>query len=153
VLSGLLRAAAELTARTGSWEHTAPSDLPRLYVLARRFGGRISLPPELAVKMISNSAGDEVQLGIAYDYKGEIPAWPRGLQCSFWWFYGVQVANARGDAQALPFFAASVLANPSPDAAAWGKFSGVARSPGEAKTLARMHPLPDAFRPGPLRRA
>lgn len=153
VLSGLLRAAAELTARTGSWDHTADSDLPKLYVLARRFGGRIPLPPEMAVKMISNSGGDEGRLGIAYDYKDEIPAWPSGLQCSFWWFYGVQVANARGDAQAMPFFAASLLANPSPDAAAWGKFSGVARSPGEAKRLARQYPLPDAFHPGPPRRA
>jgi hypothetical protein len=153
VVSGLLQAGAELTARTGSWDHVADSDLPKMYVLARRFGGRIPLPPELAVKMISNIAGDEVCLGIAYDYKDEIPAWPSGLQCAFWWFYGAQVANVRGDAQALPFFAASVLAKPSPDASAWGKFPGAARTPGEATRLARQYPLPVAFRPGPPRRA
>lgn len=147
VLSGLLLAATQRLAETGQWVHWSNRHLPRMYFLARRFGGRIPLSPAQVVGMTSDLSGPEELLGIIDDFKDEIPAWPTGVQCSFWWFYGHQVENAQGKPEALPCYAASLLANPGKDAAAWSKFPGVSRSASEARTLARKHPLPERFRP------
>jgi Protein of unknown function (DUF2510) len=136
VLAGLILAA------TGPCVASRRENLPKLCVLARRFGGRIPLSAEQAVRMVSDLRSNEETLGIINDFADEIPTWPRGHQCSFYWFYGHRVDDVRGRPAALPYFAASVLANPSADSAAWSKFPGVEPSPRKAAELAHAHPLP-----------
>lgn len=91
--------------------------------------------------MTPSLSGPEELLGIIDDFKDDIPAWPTGIQSAFWWFYGHQVEKP----EALPCYAASLLANPGKDSAAWSKFPGVPRSASEARTLARKYPLPERF--------
>ncbi len=119
------------------------ANLGELCRLARTMGARIPLAPEQTVKMLKDSTG-EYALEFIGDYVQGIDGWPAGLRCAFFWFYGVRVEHARSIADAMPYYAASVLANPSPDAAAWSKFSGESPSPATAERLARTYPLPTA---------
>jgi hypothetical protein len=111
--------------------------------LVKKLGGRIRLSEEEAVKFISNSFLDEQQLSIIDDFKSDILQWTSGRRSAFFWFYGGRVESVRGEKAALPYFAASVLANPSPEAAAWSKFPNIAPSVQNAKALAAKYPLLD----------
>ena len=118
-------------------------NLGELCRLAHRMGGRIPLTPEQTVKMFKDSTG-EYALEFIGDYDQGVAGWPGGLRCAFYWFYGVKAENSRGVAGAMPYYAASVLANHSPDAAAWSKFAGETPSRKTAERLARAYPLPTA---------
>ena len=119
------------------------ANLGELCRLARTMGARIPLAPDQTVKMLKDSTG-EYALEFIDDYVQGIDGWPAGLRCAFFWFYGVRVEHARSIADAMPYYAASVLANPSPDAAAWSKFAGESPSPATAERLAHTYPLPAA---------
>lgn len=151
LLPGLSSAMTQLSSHSGQWEVNSRNIPLRLYLLARRFGRRIPVSPEQAVKMVSDSWPDEEEFGIIEgvinDFYDEIPNWPRGQQCAFYWFYGSRVDVVRGRPAALPYFAASVLANPSADSAAWSKFPGVEPSKKTAVKLAGAHPLPRLILP------
>jgi len=116
-------------------------NLGELCRLAHAMGERIPLTPEQTVKMFKDSTG-EYALEFIGDYVEGIADWPGGLRSAFFWFFGVKVENSRGIADARPYYAASLSANPSPDAAAWSKFPGEKTSPATAATLTRAYPLP-----------
>jgi HEAT repeat protein len=118
-------------------------NLGELCRLAHRMGGQIPLTAEQTVKMFKDSTG-EYALEFIGDYDQGVGGWPEGLRCAFFWFYGVKVEHARGIADAMPYYAASVLANPSSEAAAWSKFAGESPSKATAARLAGTYPLPTA---------
>jgi hypothetical protein len=97
------------------------------------------------------SAGQEA-LQVISDFVKGIPGWPGGRQSTFFWFYGARVKRVKGEAAALPYYAASMLANPSRESAAWTKFPGKTPSASEAKNLAQKYPLPEPFKQSSIRK-
>lgn len=122
-------------------------NLVDLYLLARKLGGRIPVSADQAVKIASDLPFEDEALRVIDDFAKDIPNWPSGRRCAFFWFYGIRVEDVKGKAKALPYFAASVLANPSQDTAAWSKFPGTTPSSSEASKFARKYPLPEPFNP------
>lgn len=116
-----------------------------LYLLVRKFDGHMPVSAEQAIKIVQNMPSTEEALQVIDDFAKEIPKWPSSSRCSFFWFYGIRVAAVKSDREALPYFAASVLANPGQAAAAWSKFPGTTPSASEAKKLAKKYPLPEPF--------
>jgi hypothetical protein len=124
-----------------------PEKFAVLYVLARKLGGHLPVSPAQAVKVASSLPFTEEALGVIDDFAPDFSGWPAGTRCAFLWFYAARVADVRGKDAALPYYAASVFANPERDTAAWSKFPGTVRSVSEARNLARKYPLAEPFGP------
>jgi hypothetical protein len=82
------------------------------------------------------------RIGHFRKYRDVIKNWSAFHRRSYYWWIGIGVENSQGLDAALPFYAASVQANPSPDAGAWTKFRGIQRTQDKANQLARQYPLP-----------
>jgi hypothetical protein len=117
-------------------------NLRSLYLLARKLGKRIPVTAEQAVRIASDLPASEDDLTVYEDFTDQVPRWPAGSRCAFFWYYGNRVERVRGSMSGLPYFAASVLANPGQNSAAWAKFPHVKPSARQAATLARTYPLP-----------
>src|SRR5664280_1597582 len=116
-----------------------------IYLLARKLGGRIPVSAGQAVEIAAGLTFNEEALQVIDDFLVDMVNWPSGRRAAFFWFYGIRVATVRGKANSLPYFAASVLADPGKDAVAWSKLPGVTRSAQEAVKLTRKYPLPQSL--------
>ena len=75
-------------------------------------------------------------------YQPQVAGWPSSEdQGGFYAWFGIRVERIRGTEAALPLFAASLVANPGANAAAWGRFPSVPKTSEGAKALAEKYPL------------
>lgn len=141
-----------------------PQNLARLYLLVRKLGGSFPLRADQAIKVVIDSPSTPESLTIIDDFARDLPNWDGGTRADFFWFYAHKMEQVHRDEPlkdrkhapygylavpdaALPFYAASVLANPGSASSAWSKFQGVKPSLSEAQRLARKYPLPEPFGP------
>lgn len=64
------------------------------------------------------------------------------LQGGFYYFFGRKIERLHGTDAAMPYYVAALLANPTPNAAAWSTFPKSPKTPEAAANLASKHPLP-----------
>lgn len=104
-------------------------------------GGEILLTPNVILAEVSNMDSDK-RFEHFKKYHEVIKGWTALNQSAYYYWIGIGVENSEGPKAALPFYAASLKANPNPDAAAWSRgFQGVPRTPKMAMKLAIKYPL------------
>ncbi|MCI0411327.1 hypothetical protein L0222_00845 [bacterium] len=76
-------------------------------------------------------------------HESDVKKWPRENRAGFYYFYGKKVERIYGKQFALPFFAASLVADSGRLAAAWSYFADVKPTPENARKLVAAHPVKD----------
>jgi len=111
-------------------------------------GGELPIDPQVVLAEVSHMPMQE-RIEHFRKYHSVVGKWPGFQRRSYYWWIGAGVEKTEGLEAALPFYAASVDADPAPDAAAWTMFRDVTPSSQMAHQLARKYPLPSSVDKSP----
>lgn len=123
------------------------SKVPHAPILAinkaiEALGGTKPATPETIILDGKKITDDVAAIQYFAKHAAQVSGWSsKELQGAFYWWYGNRVEKSKGLQSALPYYAASVLADHDSEAPAWSKFGGISPSAQSARNLAKQYPL------------
>lgn len=132
-------------------ELTECSKMPNAPVLEinktiEALGGNASLSPAAIIAEGRNLEDTLEAIRYFIKHQSQVANWSDvQKQGGFYYFFGCRVEGRSGTKAAYPLFAAGLVANPEPNAAAWGKFQNQTPSLSNAQILSKKYPLTEEY--------